>query len=61
MKKTLTIAVASTILALAVACGGDSSPSGDFPENPGYLHATSADFGKLVNPVCEFYTKDRNS
>ena len=47
MKKTLTIAVILTTLMLAVACG-DSSSSMDFPENPGYLRATSADFGKLV-------------
>ena len=47
-KKTLTVVAISAILTLSVACGRDSGPFGDFPENPGYLRATNADFGKLV-------------
>ena len=48
MKKVPMLAVTLTILAVAIACVGDGSTFGDFPENPGYLRATNADFGKLV-------------
>ena len=48
VKKTLRIVATLAILTIAVACGGESAALGDFPENPAYLRATSADFGKLV-------------
>ena len=48
MNAVKVVILAAVILVCAVGCGRDSGPHGDFPENPGYLRATSSDFGKLV-------------
>ena len=48
MNAVKVVFLAAVIIVCAVGCGRDSGPYGDFPENPGYLRATSADFGKLV-------------
>ena len=45
---TGTAILALAALAVGIACGGDSGPLTEFPPNPGYLRAASAESGNLV-------------